>query len=180
MSGRGCAQLKRMLESQNVQEPSPQTGQTHIYKQPQRIEKLGINYCYCRADWTRRSNWPDADTTSGRVSHHHPMIVTCQVLNLVCSIVNVNLHLVALKWSIAPEISLFIVRLPILNVITPSMMSWSPKANPIYIFALSSIGFCLFSSPSRPLITLWSSPSSPWSSRLHHLAWDFIISCLHA
>jgi hypothetical protein len=60
ISERGCAQLKRMLESQNVQAQALQTGQTHIYKQPQRIEPLGTKCCCNCADQTRRANWPDA------------------------------------------------------------------------------------------------------------------------
>jgi hypothetical protein len=43
-------------------------------------------------------------------------------------------------------IPLFIVRLSILNVITPFKMSWSPKANAIYTITLISISLCF--SPS--------------------------------
>jgi hypothetical protein len=40
MSGRGCAQLKRMLESQNVQERPLGAGQQIFIGAPKRIEPL--------------------------------------------------------------------------------------------------------------------------------------------
>jgi hypothetical protein len=62
-----------MLESQKVQERSPQTNQTHIYKQLQRIEPLKIK-CYCyRADRTlcplRLRDIPDERHVSRFESH---------------------------------------------------------------------------------------------------------------
>jgi hypothetical protein len=90
MSGTGCAQLKRMLESQNVQERPPQTGQTHIYKQSQRIEPLGTIGCCLRTDQTHpvkligRGQRPVAPT---RLPRWTPRVL---ILNLIRSIVTVT------------------------------------------------------------------------------------------
>jgi hypothetical protein len=77
----------------------------------------------------------------------------------------INPHLVTLKWSIAPKIPLFIVRLPILNVITPFYgvliteiktlaipLTWSPSGF-VFLFLLFQV---------EHLIIISCPPSSPW------------------
>jgi hypothetical protein len=60
MSGRGCAQLKGVLEWSTSQAMLQRAGQHVFIDVPLRIEPLGTRFCCSRADRTRWSNWPNA------------------------------------------------------------------------------------------------------------------------
>ena len=53
-------------------------------------------------------------------------------------------HLVALDKPLSQRIPLFIVRLSILNTVTPSMVSWVPKQKPSWYLCLDQPYFFLF------------------------------------
>jgi hypothetical protein len=81
MSVRGCAQLKRMLESQNVQERPLGAGQQVFIGAPKRIKSL--------AHETATLGVTGRATASGHSTVTSPMNTTCLALNLVLSIVTI-------------------------------------------------------------------------------------------
>jgi hypothetical protein len=82
MSGRGCAQLKRMLESQNIQESPLGAGQQVFIGAPKRIEPLAHKTATLRVTGHA--------TASGCSTMTSPINVTCLALNLVRSIVTIT------------------------------------------------------------------------------------------
>jgi hypothetical protein len=82
MSGRGCAQLKRMLESQNIQERPLGAGQQVFIGAPKRIELLAHEIATLGV--TGHATASDHSTVTS------PMNATCLALNLVRSIISVT------------------------------------------------------------------------------------------